>query len=135
MTTWSQGLQPLLPLLPHGRPHEDPSQWTWEPSVIIGIAVFTGIYLYGVGPLRRRYGWSPTIDRRQVALFLLGNLVFFLALASPLEVLSDQYLFSAHMVQHILLIAIVPPLWLLGTPGWLLRPLMRYGLILRLGRL
>jgi len=31
--------------------------------------------------------------------------------------------------------AIVPPLWLLGTPGWLLRPLMRYGLILRLGRL
>lgn len=134
MKIWSPVLQPLIPMLPHGAGHEDPSQWTWEPSVIIGIVLFVGAYLYGVGPLRRRYGWASTVDPRQVALFLLGNLALFLALVSPLDVLSDDYLFSAHMVQHILLVAIIPPLWLLGTPDWLLRPLFGSPVLIRLGR-
>jgi putative membrane protein len=43
-------------------------------------------------------------------------LILLLALVSPLDTLSDNYLFSAHMVQHLILILIVPPLFLLGTP-------------------
>ncbi|TAK35187.1 MAG: cytochrome c oxidase assembly protein [Chloroflexota bacterium] len=134
MKLWWQALQPLVPGLPHGAGHEDPGQWSWEPSIVVGTAVLVGAYLYGVGPLRRRYGWADRVDPWQVALFLLGNLILLLTLVSPLDVLSDDYLFSAHMVQHVLLVAIVPPLWLLGTPDWLLRPLLKPPFVLRLGR-
>ncbi|MGH2458798.1 MAG: cytochrome c oxidase assembly protein, partial [Chloroflexota bacterium] len=46
------------------------------------------------------------------------------ALISPLDTLSD-YLFSAHMMQHIVLLYFAPPLLLVGMPGWLLRPALR----------
>ena len=39
---------------------------------------------------------------------------FFLTLASPMDALADGYLFSAHMLQHLLLLLVVPPLILLS---------------------
>ena len=50
-----------------------------------------------------------------------GVLVMFLALATPLDTLGDSYLFTAHMLQHLLLTLVAAPLLLVGTPGWLLR--------------
>jgi len=49
----------------------------------------------------------------------LSSLAGLIALVSPLDELGDEYLFSAHMVQHLLLMFVTAPLWLLGTPGWL----------------
>src|SRR5262249_25679328 len=97
--------------------------WTLDPTALLGIAVFTAAYVYGIGPLRRRYGLAPEVTYGQVALFLAGTAVFALALISPLDTLGDDYLFSAHMVQHMLITVVVAPLWLLGTPEWLLAPL------------
>lgn len=57
-------------------------------------------------------------------LFAAGVLILWLALASPLDELGDDYLFSAHMVQHLLLLQVVPPLLLMGLPA----PLMRRAL-------
>jgi putative membrane protein len=37
------------------------------------------------------------------------------------------------MIQHVLLTLIVPPLFLLGTPAWMLRPLLRWPLVARAG--
>ena len=99
--------------------------WHGHPSVIAGLLALTGLYLLGVGPLRRRYGWAETVETGQVTSFLLGVLILFLALLSPLHELGDNFLFSAHMVQHLAITLVVPPLLLLGTPGWLLRPLVR----------
>ena len=48
-------------------------------------------------------------------------MVLLLALATPLDVSADHYLFTAHMVQHLLLTLVAAPLLLIGTPGWLLR--------------
>jgi putative membrane protein len=50
-------------------------------------------------------------------LFLAAMLVLVLALASPIGVLAHGYLFSAHMLQHILLVLAVPPLVLLALPA------------------
>ncbi len=50
---------------------------------------------------------------------------------SPLDEIGDGYLFSAHMLQHLLLALVAPPLLLLGTPAWLLRPLLRVAPIRR----
>jgi cytochrome c oxidase assembly factor CtaG len=52
----------------------------------------------------------------RAALFALALGVFFVALASPVAVLARGYLFSAHMLQHLLLMLCVPPLVLLGLP-------------------
>jgi cytochrome c oxidase assembly factor CtaG len=101
------------------------TEWNPAPSIYIGIALLIGLYLYAVGPLRRKYHLAPSVKRSQVILFVVGMLVMFLALASPLDELGDEYLFSAHMVQHLLITLVAPPLLLLGTPGWLLQPLLR----------
>src|SRR5207247_8663034 len=63
------------------------------------------------------------------ALVVLG-----LALNGPLHNLSDSYLFSAHMVQHLILTLVFPPLLLYGTPAWVIRPLVRPRWVLRFGR-
>jgi cytochrome c oxidase assembly factor CtaG len=53
----------------------------------------------------------------QALSFFVGMLVLLLAIASPLDTLADESL-AAHMVQHEILVLVVPPLLLLGTPLW-----------------
>ncbi len=100
------------------------TQWSWEPSILIGTALIVGLYLYAVDPLRKRYHLAERVKRSQVVYFLLGVFLMFLALVSPLDELGDSYLFSAHMVQHLFLTIIGPPLLLIGTPAWLVKPLL-----------
>lgn len=91
----------------------------------MSLILVQGAYLLGVGPLRERYGLAESVEPRQVATFSAGILVIFFAILSPLHVLADDVLFSAHMVQHVLLTLVAPPLLILGTPDWLIRPLLR----------
>ena len=93
------------------------------------------MYLLGIGPLREKHNLAESADPRQVATFTLGVIVIFVSLLSPLHVLSDHYLFSAHMVQHLLLTLVAPPLLIIGTPDWLIRPLLRPNFMFRLARL
>lgn len=108
--------------------------WSWEPGILTGLALQVGAYLACVGPLRRWFPGSARVPRQQVQLFLLGVLVLFIALVSPLGILSDGYLFSAHMLQHLLVTLIAPPLLLLGTPRWLFRPLVQVSIGRAIGR-
>ena len=108
--------------------------WHGHPSVVIGLVVLTGAYLAGVGPLRRRYGLAPRVPKGQVTTFLVAVLVLYIAVLSPLHELGDEYLFSAHMVQHLLLTLVVPPLLLLSTPGWLLRPALAFPRVMGVAR-
>src|SRR5437660_12791207 len=71
------------------------TQWNWEPSIVIGTALIVGLYLYAVGPLRKKYHLAEHIKKAQVFSFLLGMFIMFLALVSPLDELGDSYLFSA----------------------------------------
>ena len=108
--------------------------WELDPGLVIGLFLLLEAYLIGVGPARRRFQLGPPLRRSQFALFLTGFLVLTLALLSPLHLLGEVYLFSAHMVQHLLVTLVVPPLLILGTPGWLLRPLLRAPLVLPVAR-
>ncbi len=101
------------------------SEWNWAPSILAGLALFTGLYLYAVGPGRRRFAEAAPVRPAPMAWFLGGVAVLFLALVSPLDALSDGYLFTAHMWQHFMLAFVAPPCLLLGTPNWLLRPLLK----------
>src|SRR5438874_11304421 len=94
--------------------------WPWEPSVLIGLAVMQGLYVLGLVRLRPRTLWDRyVVDRREVIYFTSGVVLLFIALQSPLDELSDHYLFSAHMVQHLILMLLVPPLLLKGMPDWI----------------
>jgi putative membrane protein len=100
-------------------------------SVLIGLLVLQTGYLLGVGPWRHRFktfndGAIPApVSRGRQLTFLAGVFTIALALLSPIDGLASL-LQSMHMVQHILLTLIAPPLLLLGTPGWLLRPALQW---------
>lgn len=100
------------------------TQWNLDPSILIGTALIVGAYFYAIGPLRKRYQFEQ-VRRRQVFSFLLGMLIMFLALVTPLDELGDSYLFSAHMLQHLCITMVGPPLLLVGTPEWFIKPIVR----------
>jgi putative membrane protein len=91
------------------------SRWDLHPSVVIGLVLLGGLYAF-LGGLK-----AP---RRHVASFAAALLVLFVALNGPLHNLSDVYLFSAHMAQHLLLTLVFPPLLLYGLPAWVVRPIL-----------
>jgi putative membrane protein len=93
--------------------------WDLEPSIFIGLALAAWLYARGLhlstGSRRRLHPWwRPT-------LFYLGLAVTFIALVSPLDHMANE-LFSMHMIQHLLLMVVAPPLILLGAP---IIPLLR----------
>ena len=94
--------------------------WTWYPSVLIGFGLWTLLYAWA-----NRGRQTPLAQ--QVA-FHLGTLAGLVALVSPLDELGDEYLFCAHMVQHLLLMFVTAPLWLIGTPGRLVDEIIPKGL-------
>jgi len=96
------------------------SWWRWSihPSTAIGIAALGALYLWAAHRLQK----EPTLAQR--SFFFAGLFVMFASLNGPIHDLSDYYLFSAHMVQHLLLTLAMPPLLLAGVPGWMLRPLL-----------
>lgn len=97
--------------------------WSLHPTVLIGTALFAGLYFFGITAWRRKHAAGERVSPWQVLSFSLGCLLLLGVLNGPIHDLSDYYLFSAHMFQHLVLTLVVPPLWLAGTPGWLLRPL------------
>jgi putative membrane protein len=102
-----------------------PYDWTWSfhPSVLLGTGLLGALYFYGIGPLRRRHGWGPPAKPAQIISFVAALVVLVLSLNGPIHDLSDYYLFSVHMVQHLVLTLVFPPLLLAGIPAWLIRPL------------
>lgn len=101
------------------------SSWSGDGVLRGGLLLLAGSYLLGVGPLRRRFNLGPPVSLGRMALYLSGVLFLLIALEGPIHELSDNYLFGAHMVQHMILVYAAPPLLLLGMPGWLLRPVLR----------
>lgn len=110
-----------------------PLAWNFDPTVLGGTVLLAGGYYLYTGPLRRRFSLGPVVPVLRQLAFYLGCGAMLAALISPLDALGDQYLLSAHMIQHMLLAFVAPPLWLFGTPGWLVELLLPPGLPRRLG--
>ncbi len=90
-------------------------------TIVAGVVALQAAYLLCTGRFRDRIPGASPVPQHKQLLFTAGILILALALLSPLDDLADHYLFSAHMVQHLLLTLAVAPLLLAGTPGWLLR--------------
>jgi cytochrome c oxidase assembly factor CtaG len=97
--------------------------WTFEPSVLIGVAALAILYL--LAWRRGRATGSPHKPGfGRLALFLTGLLLILAALVSPIDELGDQLLVM-HMLQHIVLLDLVPIALILGLNKVLLRPVTR----------
>ena len=83
--------------------------WYWRsPAWVIVLLATFGYTLAAVT-------WPVT--RRQITCFVIAAATFLVALASPLAVLASRYSFSAHMMQHLLLLLIVPLCAILAWPS------------------
>ena len=95
------------------------SSWSFDPKIALGMVVLLILYLRGWLVLHQT---SPARFPVWRSLAFAGGLAaVWLAIASPLDAFSGLLL-SAHMVQHLLLMSVAPPLILLGAP---LLPLLR----------
>src|ERR1700722_19681939 len=88
-----------------------------HPSIPIGVAILIATYLGACRVAGRR----PT--RRQAMWFAIAMGAILFA-QTELDELADARIFSMHMLQHLMQTFVIPPLILLGTPGWMLRPLL-----------
>src|SRR5262245_44974489 len=87
--------------------------WPFDPWLLTLLGVTAGIYSRGWLVLHRRNAERWRL--RQPAMFGAGLAAIFLALASPVEPFSTLFL-QVHMVQHLLLMMIAPPLVWRGDP-------------------
>ena len=88
--------------------------WHLDPTVALPLVATALAWLWVVARIDRRHPHSRVPVPRSIA-FLLGLAVIAVALQSGVE-RYDTTLFSIHMVQHLLLMLIAPPLLLLGAP-------------------
>lgn len=86
-------------------------QWAWLDLPLL--MLMSGIYILGVRSLWKRAGMGSGISRMRVITFGVAMIVLFLALVSPLDALSDE-LFTAHMIQHLLIVLIAAPMFVIG---------------------
>ena len=116
-----------------GHPH---LHWFADPLVLVPLTLFAGIYIWRFAQARKEAGGRGAGPLQALA-FAGGMLALLAALVSPLDGLGDDYLFSAHMVQHVLIGDVAPLLILLGLSRVIMRPATRRlaGLERRLGPL
>jgi cytochrome c oxidase assembly factor CtaG len=100
------------------------SAWDWNPFVIAASAALAVFYLRLARPR------TPL----KTSLFLSGVTLLLIDLVSPLDLLACRYLFSAHVVQHMLLALIMAPLIVLGTPRQPVQAALRYRWVVAMER-
>lgn len=102
-----QGLPPL--------PGDLWRAWSWEPGVLLALGLAAWLYARGTNEVWRRVGRGRGVGYWQASAFGSGLTALFIAFVSPLNAFSTA-LFSAHMLQHLLLTLVAAPLLVLGAP-------------------
>src|SRR5580692_5586416 len=93
-------------------------RWEFAPVVTAIVVVFAALYLWGAWRVARRHPARPWPWWR-TAVFLGGLAVVVLATESGIGVYDDVLAWD-HMVQHLLLLMVAPPLLVVGRPVTLL---------------
>jgi putative membrane protein len=111
----------------------DPWRFVANPEVYVLVAFLIGAYVYMVrviGPHAVAPG-QQVVTRRNIGCFVGAMLLLFAASTWPIHQIGEDYLYSVHMLQHMMLSYFMPPLVLLATPEWLLRVLVGNGRVWR----
>jgi len=105
--------------------------WAFHPHFEVWalVLVLIGAWIYAVrviGPRAVRPG-QPVVRKRQVFFFIATIVMLWAASDWPMHDIGENYLYSAHMMQHMMLSYFLPPLAILATPEWLLRLIVGNG--------
>jgi len=98
--------------------------WHNEPFLAGGLILAGWLYAILAGPLRPRLAPGRPYPAGRAWMFYGALAVFYLAVGSPLDQVSERFLLSAHMVQHLLIMYPAALLILLGTPPWMVDPVL-----------
>lgn len=115
----------VLPSSPW-RFHPHPTVW----ALVVGLAVMYWYALTRIGPRATRPD-EVVATRSNIVWFSLALLTLWVASDWPVHDLSEGYLYSVHMAQHMLYMFVVAPMALLGTPTWLARLIVGQGRVYR----
>ena len=105
------------------------THWNFDPLELSLLVLVAALYGRRARTLARR---GRRVPRPRAAAFGAGLVTLLLALASPLDTIGEERLFSVHMLQHLLLGDVAALLLVLGLDGRLLQPLLRIRLVHRL---
>ena len=101
------------------------ASWHFDAASVLPLLLVAALYAAGVHSAWRRAGVGRAVSVRQALCFATGWGLCVLALVSPIDAYSER-LFSAHMLQHLVLMNFAAPLLVLGAPlSVLVRPLPR----------
>ena len=125
-----------------GESHEEHgawwARWNWDLLTIASLVLLSWAYGVGLARLWRSAGRDHGVSRWQAASFAAAVASLVIALLSPLDPISDE-LQSAHMVQHMVLMMVAAPLFVMGAPAlvmlWALPRRTRQAVAQWLGRL
>ena len=101
------------------RPFADPWRFQANPEVYLLVTFLIGAYVYAsacIGPRAVAEG-QPVVTRAHVWCFVGAMALLFAASTWPIHDIGEDYLYSAHMLQHMMLSYFMPPLVLLATPS------------------
>jgi putative membrane protein len=101
--------------------------WHAHPDTWLLVAAFAAFYVIMVTRVGPRFvaPGERVVSPLQITAWSLGVVTILLAADWPIHDIAERSMYSAHMVQHLLLAMVAAPLLLLGTPGWLARWILR----------
>src|SRR3990172_7171008 len=99
--------------------------WHFHPDVWLLLLALEGGYLAAIARRRRKAAPGEEVaTRRKVVLFTAGVAVLWIGADWPVHDLAERFLYSVHMVQHMLFSLVAPPLLIAGMPAWMLRRML-----------
>jgi len=97
-----------------------PWRFQFHPEVWLLVAFVIGSYTYAIRVIGRRiHPTGEVVSKKQLRAFVAAVLLLWVASDWPMHDIAEEYLYSVHMVQHMVLSYFVPPLVWLATPAWL----------------
>lgn len=109
--------------------------WHNEPILVGGLVLLGWLWAIMAGPLRARLAPpGEPFPRARAWRYYAALVIFYGAVGSPLDQIGERFLFSAHMLQHYILIYLVPQLFLSGLTSWMVDPIIGRPALRRLVR-
>ena len=107
----------------------DPWRFQAHPEIWLLIVFLIGAYTYAVKVIGPQAGVpkDQILSRKNLMAFIGGIGLVWFSTDWPMHDISEEYLYSVHMFQHMVLAYFVPPLVLLAIPEWLFRAVIGEG--------